>query len=328
MDRQRAAAIEALQLAARVCRNVQQDLIPHAPVEKPDRSPVTVADFASQAVVCRHLARAFPGDAIVGEESAQLLRSASGRTTLEHVVSHVRSVAGTASADDVLDWIDLGNSSPTDRFWTLDPIDGTKGFLRREQYAIALALIENGRVVLGALACPELPVDAGFPQVRGILCHARRGQGACLRPLDGDATDQPMRTGATVDLGEARFVESVESGHAHHEAHQQIATRLGIHAAPLRLDSQAKYAAVARGDASIYLRLPSPRTPDYRECIWDHAAGACVVEEAGGTVTDATGQPLDFGCGAKLERNRGVVATSGPIHTTVIDACLEALSRA
>jgi 3'(2'), 5'-bisphosphate nucleotidase len=75
---------------------------------------------------------------------------------------------------------------------------------------------------------------------------------------------------------------------------------------------------VARDDASIYLRLPT--RADYREKIWDHAAGSLVVESAGGTVTDVDGHPLDFRHGRTLEQNRGIVATGGAIHDQVLDA--------
>ena len=97
-----------------------------------------------------------------------------------------------------------------------------------------------------------------------------------------------------------------------------IARRLGIEREPFRIDSQCKYAAVARGDASIYLRMPTRK--DYREKIWDHAAGKIVVEAAGGTVTDVNGRTLDFRHGRTLEENRGIVATAGPIHDAVLEA--------
>jgi 3'(2'), 5'-bisphosphate nucleotidase len=85
------------------------------------------------------------------------------------------------------------------------------------------------------------------------------------------------------------------------------------------MDSQAKYGAVAWGQAALYLRLPSPRTPDYRENIWDHAAGTLIVEEAGGRVTDVKGAPLNFGIGTRMEENRGVVVSNGRIHDRVLE---------
>ncbi|MGB7879204.1 MAG: inositol monophosphatase family protein, partial [Ilumatobacteraceae bacterium] len=128
----------------------------------------------------------------------------------------------------------------------------------------------------------------------------------------------PVTVAAPASLAEARFCESVESGHSNQDHSAQIAARLGITAEPYRIDSQCKYAAVARGDASIYLRLPT--RADYREKIWDHAAGKFVVEQAGGVVTDVTGAPLDFSHGAELVANSGVVATDGRFHDQVVEA--------
>jgi 3'(2'), 5'-bisphosphate nucleotidase len=86
------------------------------------------------------------------------------------------------------------------------------------------------------------------------------------------------------------------------------------------MDSQAKYGALARGDAALYLRLPSTEYPDYREKIWDHAAGSLIVEAVGGTVTDVYGQTLDFASDYKMNKNRGVIASVGMIHDTVLEA--------
>jgi hypothetical protein len=93
---------------------------------------------------------------------------------------------------------------------------------------------------------------------------------------------------------------------------------LGITLPPVRLDSQCKYAVVARGEASIYLRLPT--RPGYEEKIWDHAAGCVIVKEAGGAVTDVRGRPLDFSRGSTLALNSGVVASNGVLHYRVLDA--------
>jgi 3'(2'), 5'-bisphosphate nucleotidase len=131
----------------------------------------------------------------------------------------------------------------------------------------------------------------------------------------------PIHVSDLTRTAAARFCESVESGHSDQDQSAQIAAALEITEEPVRVDSQAKYAIVARGEAQIYLRLPTRK--DYREKIWDHAAGMIVVEEAGGRVTDVKGFDLDFGHGRQLENNRGVVATNGPIH----DAVLEAVSR-
>jgi 3'(2'), 5'-bisphosphate nucleotidase len=314
-------AIAAVRAAAKVCQSVQGALVSADTLAKKDKSPVTVADFASQALVCAALAEGSSVKAVVGEESAAELRTDEARELREKVVEHVRSVAGAAlGEEEVLGFIDLGGVEPerTDgRYWTLDPIDGTKGFLRGEQYAIALALIEEGEVTLAVLASPNLEGPGG---TRGTLMTAVRGKGAraMLLQANGDAEGTPIRVAAIDDAARGRVVESVESGHSDQDRSVQIARRLGISEPPLRMDSQAKYACVGRGDASIYLRLPT--RADYREKIWDHAAGYLVVTEAGGRVTDVDGKPLDFGRGRTLAGNRGVIATSGPIHDAVLAA--------
>jgi 3'-phosphoadenosine 5'-phosphosulfate (PAPS) 3'-phosphatase len=114
----------------------------------------------------------------------------------------------------------------------------------------------------------------------------------------------------------------VDSSHSSHDASARIAQILGVTADPIRMDSQCKYAVVARGEASIYLRLSSAT---YQENIWDHAAGQVIVQEAGGTVTDLRGQPLDYSRGKKLTANKGVVATNGLLHDKVIAAVKEVL---
>ena len=88
--------------------------------------------------------------------------------------------------------------------------------------------------------------------------------------------------------------------------------------APVRMDSQAKYAMVGGGEADVYLRLPT-RT-GYYEKVWDHAGGVLIVQEAGGTVTDLYGKPLDFSHGRELRQNRGVIATNGSLHAAVLEA--------
>lgn len=312
-----AVAVTAVREAARVCRAVQEKLATPDAMQKKDKSPVTVADFASQAVVAARLEEAFPGHPLIGEEDARQLRTADQSTIRAAVVEHVRTVRPGADEAKVLSWIDRGGASESGkRAWTLDPIDGTKGFLRREQYAIALALIENGKVVLGVLGCPNLTLGG----VKGVLMTARRGMGTRLMKLwdDADTGGTPARVASVQTTTGARFCESVESGHSDQDASARIATRLGITAEPVRMDSQAKYATVAAGEASIYLRLPT--RADYREKIWDHAAGMIVVEEAGGRVTDVDGVPLDFSLGRELTKNRGIVATCGPIHDAVVQA--------
>lgn len=287
-------------------------------LEKRDRSPVTVADFGSQALVCRALNEAFPSDHVVAEEASAALKEPGAEPLLARVVDVVSEWHPGVDAATVCDWIDLGGADASaDRFWTLDPIDGTKGFLRREQYAVALALIEGGVVKVAVLGCPNLPVAPGDAKA-GTLVAAVKGEGTRSIALSGDVGPLTVTTSRESDPRRARFCESVESGHTDHGESASIAAALGIVQPSVRLDSQAKYAVVARGEADIYMRLPTK--PGYVEKIWDHAAGSLVVTEAGGRVSDIHGAALDFSRGRGLAVNSGVIATNGVLHDRVIDA--------
>ncbi len=310
-------AISAARQAATLCEAVRTELAATT-LEKQDRSPVTVADYGSQALICRAIHDAFPDDAIVAEESAAELRDPNNQTLLDRLTGFVNRVNAGANESLVRDWIDYGTSdSPRGRFWTLDPIDGTKGFLRNDQYAVALALIEDGQLRVAVLACPRLRVSDASGE--GTLFIAISGEGAYQLPIHGSGhTPKPIRVSSTSDARDLRFCESVESAHSSHSDAARIAEVLGIEAPPLRLDSQAKYGLVARGDAEIYLRMP--RGAEYKEKIWDHAAGALVVAEAGGRATDLRGKPLDFTHGRTLAQNYGLLVTNGTLHDEVLGA--------
>ncbi len=315
-----ALAVAAVRRASALCQAVRATLDPGT-LAKADLSPVTVADFGSQAVVAHALAGALPHDPLVAEEDAADLRRPENAGARAAVARHVAAVVPGADAAAVLDWIDRGGAAAgAGRFWTLDPIDGTKGFLRGDQYAVALALVVGGRVEVAALACPALPAGTDGQGSPGVIFAAVRGQGTTGVPLDDPhATPVPVRVASDADAAAIRFCESFESGHSAHGHAAQVAERLGITAAPIRMDSQAKYGVVARGQAHLYLRLPT--RVDYREKIWDHAAGALIVTEAGGVVSDVDGRPLDFALGRELAANRGVVAAAGPaLHARVLEA--------
>lgn len=312
MIAEKEVAINAALKAAQLCQEVQSDIMQTDAIRKADRSPVTIADFSSQALICSAVGDAFPDDCIVAEEDSEELRE--NPQLHSRVTDYVnRFVDG--SPDQICDWIDRGKGEVNKRFWTLDPIDGTKGFLRRDQYAIALALILDGSVKFGLIACPNLPQAWDKPASgRGCLLVAAQGEGAYMYGLDGSLLKQ-----IRVAANPLRFVDSFEILHSDHGAHVRITQEFGITAPPIQIDSQAKYGLVARGEASVYLRLPNPRTPHYRECIWDHAAGIIIVEEAGGTVTDMHGQALDLLQGRRMTSNRGIVATNGTLHEGVLE---------
>ncbi|KAH7566088.1 hypothetical protein JRO89_XS08G0082500 [Xanthoceras sorbifolium] len=390
-DKEFAAAKKAASLAARLCQallslihifalsfgefgyklsaiiKVQNALLQSDVQSKRDRSPVTVADYGSQALVSFVLERDLPSEpfSIVAEEDSKDLRKDGAQDTLQRVtdlVNDTLSIDGsygsiTLSTEDVLKAIDSGKSEggPHGRHWVLDPIDGTKGFVRGDQYAIALALLDEGKVVLGVLACPNLPsasISSDYQHSAnkevGCLFFAEVGAGTYMQPLNGSSPVKVQVT-AIENPEEASFFESYEAAHSMHDLSSSIAKfslsetlilkqKLGIKAPPVRIDSQAKYGALSRGDGAIYLRLPRK---GYREKIWDHAAGSIVVTgtdcsflhpflplnlEAGGVVIDAAGNPLDFSKGKYLDLYVGIIVSNQklmPILMKAVKECLE-----
>ena len=174
---------------------------------------LAVADFSAQAVVNTILMREFPNDPIVGEEDSKDLRAPEGATLREKVIELANSVLPTPrTAEEVRrrpaasetrikhdSWLSLGSAAfawvgqllaaidygnyaggAKGRFWTLDPIDGTKGFLRGEQFAVCLALVVDGVVQVGVMGCPNLPVRGTSADAteRGCLFVAVTGQHA------------------------------------------------------------------------------------------------------------------------------------------------------
>ena len=337
------AAIQAVTDACQLARRIQTGLRPAADggnpadgtprsLAKSDASPVTVADFAIQSLVASRLERVLGRGRwrLVGEESAAVLRDPTQAAVRDAVIEAVQAVDRDLPSDDVLRSIDLGAEAagaPTGSgaFWTIDPIDGTKGFLRGEQYAICLAAIEAGEVIAAILGCPNIP-EVGLPSASappyGILLVAERGAGCWQR-----SERAPLERGTRVRRhpvepdGELVLCESVEARSMAPVRRERLLDAAGLRRRPVQLDSQCKYALVARGDADIYLRLPRRWLPF--ESIWDHASGILCVEEAGGRTSDLEGRALDFGRGRSLVGNRGVIACAAEIHQRLVKAAAE-----
>lgn len=319
-------------------------------ISKEDKSPVTIGDYGAQALIISAIKHNFPDDEVVGEEDADSLREQKDlsakiwalvkQVKLDDSSSDETLGGPIQSEDSMLKAIDQGNSAGGNkgRIWALDPIDGTKGFLRGGQYAVCLALMVDGDVKVGVLGCPNLPVDdsealtedigtaATDKEGYGVLFSAVQGEGARSQPLTRGATNEghSIHVSKISDVSQAVMCESVEPGHSSKGDNAVISEKLGIKGKPVQMDSQAKYGSVARGAGDVYLRLPVRK--DYVEKIWDHAAGDLIVREAGGQVTDIHGNRLNFSLGRTLTENKGVVAAPANIHAEVLKVVSEVLS--
>jgi 3'(2'),5'-bisphosphate nucleotidase len=195
--------------------------------EKSDGSPVTIADRHAELIILERLARDFPGVPVLAEEEA-----AAGRIP------------------------ELGR-----RFFCVDPLDGTKGFVARTgEFTVNIALIEDGAPVGGVVYAPE-------PR---LLYYGARGEGAFR--VRGKGGPEAIRTRAPVP---GRLTGVGSRNHAAAGTPERNA-RLGI-ADYLPSGSSLKFCLVAEGSADVY-----PRYGPTSE--WDTAAGQAVLEAAGGRV--------------------------------------------
>lgn len=233
--------------------------IPNAPV-----SISTHVDRGSQDLILAALSKEFPDDAFLAEEDTPLL-------------------AG------------LRRAGP--RQWVIDPIDGTRGFARKNgEFSVMIALMIDGSVAVGAV----------YEPVQRRLTFAAAGMG-CFAHLDGGP---PVRCVAstTADPRAATLTQS------HSRPGRPISPAVAA-LAPARVletySAGVKLAQVARGEADIYV------TAEVGFRDWDIAAGEILVTEAGGRMTTLRGEPIRYGREGYLQRS-GLIAAGASLHPAAV----------
>lgn len=171
----------------------------------------------------------------------------------------LQSPARALETSEILEAISRCNSTggPTGRHWVLDPVDGTLGFVRGDQYAVALALIENGKVVIGVLGCPNYPLKkecfhyhykVASPKLsqpcsetleKGCVIYAKRScSGAWMQPLvHGDEKLEWPNSASLIQVSSiddpalATFCEPVEKRNSNHSFTAGLAHSVGLRCA-------------------------------------------------------------------------------------------------
>jgi 3'(2'), 5'-bisphosphate nucleotidase len=336
-DRELDVAVRAVHLACLASKALlRSSHISSRP--KADCSPVTVADYASQALLIASVRHGFPDDAILGEESAAELRQ--NPTLCDQVWNLVSETINGNRADaelslgnqlngrdDMLKCIDMGGEGLggiRKRVWMLDPLDGTAAYTTGGQYAVSLALVEDGDQKVGVIGCPNLPLRDTAQEVSdnaadvdgyGCLLSAVRNRGSSVREMKADGLGSP-RPIHHDNVETVRLIEPSNTAYDF-EKHRQVAEELGAAWPGTRLwSSQMRFAALALGAGNVQIAIRRPR--DYHSCVWDVAGGALIFEEAGGVVTDVEGNALDFQQGRRLEKNSGIIAALAGIHARVL----------
>ncbi|KZV33764.1 PAP-specific phosphatase, mitochondrial [Dorcoceras hygrometricum] len=353
------AAADVVQRACRLCVDVQKSLFSNERriLEKMDQTPVTVADFGVQALVSLEMNRLFPSIPLVAEEdSAYLLENNLVGPVVEVVRGKSALDEKELSQGDVLKSIDragkgsysFGPEQAT--YWILDPIDGTRGFVKGGEalYVVGLALVVNGEIVLGVMGCPnwedEQPdrfssEDLGDknPKSRsGIIMLSHVGCGTWRKSLrDSQSCDTNMSdnwTSCSVDsfdqVHEARFCISDSQQWESYPLSTKFSATTNadcvgenqILLLPTCCGSLCKYLMVASGRASVFILRARTRR---KIMVWDHAVGVICIHEAGGKVTDWKGCQLDFAADQVERRvlfpSGGVLATNSSLHNPILE---------
>ncbi|KAI0166178.1 carbohydrate phosphatase [Xylariaceae sp. FL1272] len=317
-------AIRAVQSAAKISQSVLTTS-DKGTVKKDDASPVTIADFAIQALLTTTIHYAFPNDTFVGEESSAELKE--DPVLLNRVWELLHRVENDEtlfyklpdSPEHMCEMIDKcgfgePGGSTAGRVWVFDPIDGTKTFVERQACeclildAINVALLEGSKQVLSVVGCPTLNlVEAGGSihnstvdaTGRGSIAFAVKGHGTYVRPLIEPPNGIVIRKivpqhSASTTAAELRPVscyDMLDSGVD--DAHQAIMKRLGAD------DKGCDFLAWV-------LR-------------WVMLAGAMLLfEEIGGKITDVDGKDIDLGVGRLMTENHGFVAAPKSVHAIVL----------
>ncbi|KAJ0264938.1 putative PAP-specific phosphatase [Hirschfeldia incana] len=334
------AAIDAVDRACRLCVDVKRSLFSSKDkiLEKNDQTPVTIADFGVQALVSLELSKLFPSIPLVAEEDSLFLRE---NNLVSSVVSEVITKASVGDDDhlsdaDVLEAIDRGGKdaytfcNKPATYWVLDPIDGTRGFLKGDDalYVVGLALVVDNEIVLGVMGCPNWPGDSS-DGTKGTLMLSHIGCGTwtkSLQVLSGDWTRRFVDECGLVNKARFCIQESqpweslplsslfdanIDSGDLHGSEIRLLPTCCG---------SLCKYLMVASGRASVFLlRARTERTIK----SWDHAVGIICVHEAGGKVTDWEGDDINLEEDQSERRiifpAGGVVVSNGSLHDQLLE---------
>lgn len=248
---------------------------------------------------------------IIGEEDSTVISDAM-LPTIQEIFSHFPvlsdiDLSTKSSVEKILKsskFVDGGTKS----YWTVDPIDGTKGFIRGDQYCVCIAMVDSGtgKPVMSALACPNLPLNPenGKEKEKGLLMIsvASVGNFSCKIGDGIESLKALPKTPLLSDLSAAIFTGAFVSTHTDPFEIDGIKSSFRNEIPVIRMDSQCKYGLLALGRAHVYYRRHTSKDPearkdwkcDYVEAIWDNAPGYLFVKEAGGQVTDFDGKDLTF----------------------------------
>lgn len=289
-----------------------------------------MADISAQIIINHRIKSVFSNAVIIGEEDSteisdslllkikELLSDFSIAKELD--LSSKESVEAILRSNEI--------SEDVKRYWTVDPIDGTKGFIRGDQYSICIALIdrETELPLISALGCPNLFFECEIGLL--MVSVASVGNFICRPGHNIEHLRRFHKFELQTDLSKATFTGAVVSSHTNPLEIDAIKDNFDNDVPVIRMDSQCKYGLLALNQAHVYYRRHASKDSsarkswncDYIEAIWDNAPGYLFVKEAGGQVTDFAGNDLRFPPSKHFKVVGGILASMlvPELHAKVI----------
>lgn len=273
--------------------------------KKPDSSYVTPADYAVQYYLFKTFKKTFPNIPFIGEET--LYETDAYKLPL--ILQIARQLEPTTTTQNLLDYL-RPSPSPSTLFWLVDPIDGTSGFIKNRFFAIAISLMYEGHPILSVIASPTQDGHS-FK-----IYYAAKNCGTYMFDSNTNATS-PLQAGV---VNTNMFCEaSLSARNQRHWITKLLSERLSNKPIPLRADSQYKYAMVAENTVDFFIRIPFASSKAYS---WDHAPGAFLIEEAGGIVSDLSGDMLHYNNEDLVLQNHPIIVATGnkSLHNEIMQA--------
>jgi 3'(2'), 5'-bisphosphate nucleotidase len=265
-------------------------------IEKQDHSPVTLADYAGQIYINHHLKKHFPKDQIIAEEHIKDLTDRQERiirTCFQDLNIPIKKFESSLNY----------RGTTSRRQWTVDPIDGTKGFIANLSYSIGIGFMVNTEPIVSAIASPNF-------DERGLgIFRAELGQGA--EASYNKKKFQSIHVSNELDLSKAKVCISL------HNVSEKTLKFLKKHnirkSSQLQMDGMGKFCKVADGTADYYFHLNRSKM-----FVWDYCPGDLLVREAGGKSTDIKNNRLKFRDNLCVISAPGYVFCNNAIHKKLL----------
>lgn len=270
--------------------------------EKKDKSPVTIADFASQIFIISKLKEKFPEDQIFAEEESSLVSKNE-----EFLINECFKEINFEPNEDIRAILNY-RGSQSNRQWTVDPIDGTKGYQKGLSYAVGIGLMENSDPKICAICVPN------YKKEGVAIFIAEKGKGA--QASYGDKELTPIKVSHQNNLSSSIMCQSL---HHNKQWVMDLAEMIGLNKI-IQIDGMGKFCMVADGSADLYVRQMNATYSS----SWDYMPGDLLVREAGGMITDLNNKQLNFKKNICQWTAPGIIASNKILHDELV-ACIKKL---